>query len=107
MVELPVWMAMLKFHMRNRIRLDEVFGSSVVVSFWCVADFLPESRKAEKQCTRTHCQIEVKTVQKKKKGNTTLIHAVHQVAEDSALPQYNLKMTSNRLPIIAPSHQQG
>ena len=101
-------MAMLmKFNMRNRIRLDEVFGSSIV-SFWCVADFLPESRKAEKQCTLYHCQIEVKTVQKKKKekSNTTLIHAVHQVAEDNALPQYNLKMTSNRLPIIAPSHQQ-
>ena len=43
-------MAMLmKFKMRNRIRLDEVFGSSIV-SFWCVADFLQESRKAEKQC---------------------------------------------------------
>ena len=72
MVELPVWKAMLKFHMRNRIRLDEVFGSSVVVSFWCVADFLPESRKAEKQCSLCHCQIEVKTVQKKKRKATPL-----------------------------------
>ena len=80
---------LMKFNMRNRIRLDEVFGSSVVVSFWCVADFLPESRKAEKQCPRYHCRIEVKTVQKKK-SNITLLHAVHQVAEDSALPQYNL-----------------
>ena len=37
---------------------------------------------------------------KKEKSDTTLIHAVYQVAEDSALPQNNLKMTSNRLPII-------